>query len=45
VLLNQGFSRAEATVALNQSAGDTMPVTERISAALRFLHTKSRMRS
>ena len=45
VLLNQGFSRAEATIALNQSAGETMPVTERITAALRFLHTKSRTRS
>lgn len=45
VLLNQGFSRPEATVALNQSAGETMPVTDRIAAALRFLHPKTGTRS
>ena len=41
-LLSLGFSRPEATVAMNQTAGDSMPVVDRISAALRDLASNNR---
>ena len=39
-LLSLAFSRPEAIVAMNQTAGDDMPVVDRISAALRDLASK-----
>jgi Holliday junction resolvasome RuvABC DNA-binding subunit len=39
-LLTLGYTRAEAAIALNQSAGETMPVEARIAAALRELGSR-----
>ena len=40
-LLTLGYTRAEATLALNQTAGEAMPVEARIAAALRDLGSRA----
>ena len=41
-LLGLGYTRTEATIALNQTVGESMPVEARIAAALRDLGSRGR---